>query len=294
MSAVDRLRRAKHRLWLAKRHTEWISRDVFDRVNRWDDHLRDHTFDAQRYVGRDGQWALDSFWRFDAADEDDPGPVRRQIFAFWFGSNEMSANRARCLDALVRRNPHSEVTLVTADTLADYVVAGDPLHPAFEYLSAVHQSDYLRGYFMHHHGGGYSDIKEPFADWSPAFTRIEDDPNIWMVGYQEPSSKDCARIESNLGRDLRRRSGLLAGNGAFICRPGTPLTTEWTAEQERRLSYYEPLLRQHPAQDAYGTNPDYPLPWTILQAQVLQPLQLKYGRHLALDSAVRPDLDNHR
>lgn len=56
---------------------------------------------------------------------------------------------------------------------------------------------------MHRHGGGYSDIKEPFADWSPAFTRIEDDPNIWMVGYQQPSSKDCARIESNLGRDLR-------------------------------------------------------------------------------------------
>ena len=37
------------------------------------------------------------------------------------------------------------------------------------------------------------------------------------------------------------------------------MTTEWTAEQERRLSYYEPLLRQHPAQDAYGTNPDYRL-----------------------------------
>lgn len=79
MSAVDRLRRTKHRLWLAKRHTESISRDVFDRVNRWDDQLRDHTFNAQRYVGRDGQWALDSFWRFDAADEDDPGTVRRQI-----------------------------------------------------------------------------------------------------------------------------------------------------------------------------------------------------------------------
>lgn len=48
----------------------------------------------------------------------------------------MSANRARCLDALVRRNPHAEVTLVTADTLADYVVAGHPLHPAFKYLPA--------------------------------------------------------------------------------------------------------------------------------------------------------------
>ncbi|GAB3578069.1 hypothetical protein GCM10027579_01090 [Calidifontibacter terrae] len=147
---------------------------------------------------------------------------------------------------------------------------------------------------MHHYGGGYSDIKRPLADWSPAFARIEDEGDVWMVGYQEPSSKDCARIESPLGKELRRRSGVLAGNGAFICRPGTLLTAEWTAEQERRMSYYEPLLRQHPAQDAYGTNKDYPVPWTMLQAQVLQPLQFKYRRHLVLDRSVRPDLTNHR
>lgn len=179
----------------------------------------------------------------------------------------MSANRARCLDALVRTNKSVNVVVVTLDNLDDFVVVGHPLHPAFGYLSAVHQSDYLRGYFMHHHGGGYSDVKEPSDDWASAFDRIENDPRIWIVGYQEPSSRDCARIESRLGRDLRRRSGLLAGNGAIICRPGTSLTAEWTAEQERRLNYYGRLLEQHPARDAYGTNPDYPLPWTILQAQ---------------------------
>lgn len=294
MSAAERLRRAKHRLWLAKRSAGETSRALTDRVHRWDDQVRTHEFDAQRYVGRDGQWSFDSFWRFDAPSPLGGGQIQRRIFAFWFGPDEMSENRLRGLDALVRANPSAEVVLVGPDNLNDFVVAAHPLHSAMSHLSAVHQSDYLRGYFMHHHGGGYSDIKAATADWSTAFSRIENDPNIWMVGYQEPSSKDCARIESKLGRHLRRRSGLLAGNAAFICRPGSPLTAEWLAEQERRLSYYEPLLRRFPAADAYGTNSDYPLPWTILQAQVLQPLQLKYSEHVVLEAAVRPVLADHR
>ena len=94
-------------------------------------------------------------------------------------------------------------------------------------------------------------------------------------------------IESKLGRHLRRRSGMLAGNGAFLCRPRTPLTAEWLAESGRRLDYYLDLLVEHPATDPLGTNADYPLPWTILQAQVLQPLQLKYQDHVVLDDRVR-------
>lgn len=294
MRTVDRLRRAKHQLWLVKRRADVVSRVLTDRMHRWDDQVRTYKFDAERYVGRDGQWPFDSFWRFHEPSQLNEAQVQRRIFSFWFGPDEMSENRLRGLDALVRANPSAEVVLVGPDNLDDFVVAGHPLHSAMSHLSAVHQSDYLRGYFMHHHGGGYSDIKAATADWSTAFSRIENDSNIWMVGYQEPSSKDCARIESKFGRHLRRRSGLLAGNAAFICRPGSPLTAEWLAEQERRLSYYERLLRCFPAADAYGTNADYLLPWTILQAQVLQPLQLKYSEHIMLDATVRPVLVDHR
>lgn len=293
MTAAQRLRRVKHRMWLMKRRGGGLATSAYDRMNRIDDRLRANSFDLGRYAGRDGQWALDSFLRFTETGHLDR-EVSRRIFCFWFGEDAMSANRRRCLDALVTKNRDLDVVLVTASNLAGFLAPQAPLHPAFEHLSANHKSDYLRGYFMHHHGGGYSDIKEPHQAWSPAFDLICDEPEAWLVGYQEPSSKDCARIESRLGRDLRRHSGRLVGNGAFICRPGTPLTAEWVAEQERRLDYYGSVLRRHPAADAFGTNAGYPVPWTMLQAQVLQPLQLKYAAHVTAHPSVLPVLHGHR
>ena len=50
---------------------------------------------------------------------------------------------------------------MTPANLQDWVVAGHPLHPAYNDLSLVHRSDYLRAYLLHHHGGGYCDLKRP-------------------------------------------------------------------------------------------------------------------------------------
>lgn len=263
-----------------------------DRFNRRIEGLRGSGFDHERFAGKDGQYALDAFWRFDEPAAEGDLDVPRRIRTFWMSDNEMSDGRRQCLRELQQQPV--DVDLVTADQLSRIVLEEYPLHPAFADLSAVHRSDYLRAYCMHHHGGGYSDVKAPTADWTAGFDLLQADRSAWMVGYQEPSSVDCARIESGLGRELRRRSGLLAGNCAFIFRPRTTLTAEWLAEVERRLDYFAPLLRRAPARDPFGDTPDYPVPWTMLQAQVLQPLQLKYLDRIRLDPAVRPRLYGHR
>jgi len=41
---------------------------------------------------------------------------------------------------------------ITRATLHRWILKSEPLHPAFEYLSPVHQSDYLRCYLLHFHG----------------------------------------------------------------------------------------------------------------------------------------------
>lgn len=205
----------------------------------------------------------------------------------------MSANRVRCWDQFQRANPDLEHVLVTADNVGDFVVPGRPLHGSYDALSAVHQSDYLRAYLMHVHGGGYTDIKEATQPWSPAFGAF-DDPGAWIVGYPEATSDIADNLHGPLRRDIKRHHATLVGNGAFIVRPGTPLTAEWLAEVHRRLDYHSRDLERSPAVDPYGTEGDYPVTWVGLQGLVLHPLQLKYLTHVRQDSALTPSFSDFR
>src|SRR5690606_1936777 len=73
------------------------------------------------------------------------------LYAFWTGNNELTENRLRCLES-IKKNSGVPFVLVTPGNLEEYIVNEHPLHPAYEYLSLIHRSDYLRCYFMHHHG----------------------------------------------------------------------------------------------------------------------------------------------
>ncbi|MGI9252585.1 MAG: hypothetical protein ACR2J8_02470, partial [Thermomicrobiales bacterium] len=78
----------------------------------------------------------------------------RTVYCFWTGENEMPSQRLESLET-IRQNAGCEVVLVTPDNLADFLV--EPLHEAYDYLSCTHRADYLRAWFMHHRGGGYTD-----------------------------------------------------------------------------------------------------------------------------------------
>ena len=81
------------------------------------------------------------------------------IYIFWTGDNEMSENRKKSIENL-KNTCECNIILVTPLNLKSYILSSQPLHEAYQYLSYTHKSDYLRTYFMHFIGGGYSDIKK--------------------------------------------------------------------------------------------------------------------------------------
>jgi hypothetical protein len=108
------------------------------------------------------------------------------IFCFWHSDDLNTMTHLRkvaleCLQSVSKCN----VELITPSRLNDFIVDGYPLHPAFEYLSDVHKSDYLRMYFMHFHGGAYCDIKQIDHSWINYWNMLENDTNTWVIGYSE-------------------------------------------------------------------------------------------------------------
>ena len=104
---------------------------------------------------------------------------KKCIYTFWTGDNEMPENRKRCL-YLIKKLSNVDVILITKDNLNQYIL--EPLHPSYEYLSFTHRADYLRTYFMHFYGGGYSDIKETTGSWDKYFD-ILDSSDYYAIGY---------------------------------------------------------------------------------------------------------------
>lgn len=225
--------------------------------------------------------------------------IARRVFVVWLGP-PMSATRAASLDA-IRTHVGVETVLVTADSLDRWVTAEAPLHPAFRWLSAVHQADYLRCYLMHHHGGGYVDLKPLAASWTADFERLKATPEALAVGYREPGPQGVASFGLELAgspRILRaawwRRRWLqlnyqsLIGLCGFVFRPRTELTGAWWREMTRRLDGFAAQLAEHPAQDPRdhagylieGRASGYPVPWTALLGDVFHPLVWQYRRRV--------------
>lgn len=146
---------------------------------------------------------------------------------------------------------------------------------------------------MHHYGGGYSDIKRPTDRWHKAFALIECDDRKWAVGYREITSNYTPDLPRTLGQDLKRHYRAVFGTSAFILRPGTSLTAEWYRELLNRMNYFEEALSEMPAPDAYSADPAYPIRWTEILGDILQPLCLKYQDRLLHDDRIKPVLTNY-
>ena len=74
--------------------------------------------------------------------------------------------------------------MITPTTRPYFILPDHPLHPAFPYLSLVHQADYMRTYMMRYYGGGYSDIKHVHFDYQPYFDRLFNGPSDKLAyGY---------------------------------------------------------------------------------------------------------------
>jgi Capsular polysaccharide synthesis protein len=194
------------------------------------------------------------------------------IYCFWTGYNEMSKNRRECLEQL-KSASQCRVILITPDNLNDYILPNAPLHKSYPYLSETHKADYLRTYFMHFHGGGYSDIKKTTASWVSAFDDIRSNSDCYINGYREQGPGDIAYAPN------AKHWQVLLGNGAYICRPQTEFTAKWYNEMIQLLDSKLETLKKHPAtypQENAEDGNGYPLEWNELLGRIFHKLLMNY------------------
>ena len=213
--------------------------------------------------------------------------TQKLIYAFWTGDNEMSHDRRACMTSLLEKSG-VDVLLVTPDNLKENILSNYPLHPAYEYLSLTHRADYLRCYFMHHLGGGYSDIKKTSASWRKSFEDLDASDSSYVNGYPELNADCVAMVGGDLYLALRANYQKVVGCSAFMCKSNTPFTEEWYNSVNNILDILMPYLVESPAkhpQEKFGMIIDgrpskYPLRWTEILGNVFHPLCLKYSDNI--------------
>lgn len=283
-TAIDAARQIKHFLWVASKRCTTQAR-----VLRDDFYVASHrfTWEEHKFYQSHAGRTLDQDPRFSDSES-----VPRIIFGIWSGQNDMSSNRKRGWESVQRLNPEIECVLVTPSNLADYIREDMPLHPAYDNLSLVHRSDYLRAYLMNSHGGGYTDIKPARHPWLPMFQRL-DESTAWAIGFRESGHLWIGDLPKPIGDLPRRYHHLLIADQAFIMRPHSPLTTLWMDEVNRRLEYYADDLARFPG-NTMGDNQGYPIRWTGILGDVNGGILLRYHKHLLQDPRLRPEMENYR
>jgi len=200
----------------------------------------------------------------------------------------MPPNRLRCLNSL-RRNSGCNVILVQEDNLKDWIIP-KTIHPSYQYLSFTHRADYLRCYFSHYYGGGYSDIKNCSFQWSPYFDLLHQKSDALMVGYPEQHRKDVA-IESTISNIPYM---ILPGMCQFIFKSNTSLTRNWLQNVHTTLDHHYHSLQKYPgtyhpravnggvhsrnlADKLLYRGSKYPLFWNEILGSILHPLLYTYA-----------------
>ena len=148
--------------------------------------------------------------------------VPEVVFAVQFGKN-ISNNRLAALNSLIS-NIAVPYILITDNNYKSFVLGNYPLHEAWNYLSGVHKSDYLRCYLLHHYGGGYHDIKYRNKDWVNQWESFND-RNIWLKSRNERQKNCVAYDVDNPDTKWIQNHYKELGTMTFcICRPNTLYT----------------------------------------------------------------------
>lgn len=189
----------------------------------------------------------------------------KRIFCFWTGNNPMTENRRRCLESI------ENCCLITLNNLDTYILQSYPLHEAYKYLSETHKCDYLRTYFMHFYGGGYSDIKQQTGSWCDSFEELLKKNDFFACGYKE--------IEGGVAaKEFEKHWDQLIGNGAYIFRPNTEFTKKWYDQMIHFLDNKLPLLRENPSssiRDCHEIS-NYPIEWNEMLGRIFHPICYEY------------------
>lgn len=193
------------------------------------------------------------------------------LYVFWFGG-PMGSIRERNLQ-LLKDKTDMEVVLINEDNLNDYLV--EPLHKIFPHLIPQHKADYLRCYFMHFYGGGYSDIKEPRGSWTTPFIALKNSNNL-LVGYPEVGPEGIANMGGDMQRILIHEWKKNIGVCSMICKSNTEFTTLWYRQLVSHCNHYYDLMIT--TDEAYLDEKGYPkvFKWSNILGNIFHPLAFYY------------------
>jgi hypothetical protein len=217
----------------------------------------------------------------------------------WAGTNPMSSQRIQALWSIYN-NTRCPVVYINHQSQGDWEKPEYPYHPAFEYLSDTHKSDYMRCYLMHHYGGGWADIKHTSADWRPHFANLRSTEAL-ALGYQEIAD-GIPHVEGVLGDELRANYKQNIGLCAFIFKRYSVITQSWITQLNQALDTLLPNLKKNQAthpQDQTGlrlpdgTESQYPVKWAELLGNIFHPTIYKH-RSRVLQAPIAPRFYGYR
>lgn len=200
--------------------------------------------------------------------------LHKNLYCFWVGHNNtvMNENRLNSFQS-IKNNSGVNVILVDNNNLKDFILKEHPLHVGFKYLSDVHKADYLRTYFMHHYGGGYTDIKPCLWDWNPYFEQLESTDNYGIGALED---------ECELSVTLKQRPWLgkywsyLISNDLYIFKSNTHFTQMWYSSLLKIMDFKLEKLKENPAKDpreaADTVCTSYPIEWGEILLEIFHPL----------------------
>lgn len=199
----------------------------------------------------------------------DNSHVEEKVYCFWTDDNPITPNRQKGLETM-RENLGVPICFLDKKGIEERILPEAPLHPAYKYLSAVHKSDYLRCYFMHHFGGGYADIKpySRYNNWKRCFDYINKFPEVEIVGSHEVPN-GAALLENRNPIDTEK----LLCTSFFICKPHTEFTQEWYSLLLSKMEEKKEELQKNPALSPFGGE-RYPLRWAELLGEIYHSLLL--------------------
>ena len=183
-------------------------------------------------------------------------PYPKVVYSFWTGNNKITEIRKKNIERNTNYLRQFGVTfcLVTPRNLDEFVkMTGVPLHEGYKHLGLVHRSDYLRCYFMHFVGGGYSDIKAMQGNWNMAFNDL--------TFSDDKYANIASPTNTNPGMPTSRQFSV----ASMICKKNTPFTRQWYAMMTGLMDENIHKLKKH----VTGSNPykegnTYPLAWNAL------------------------------
>jgi hypothetical protein len=221
--------------------------------------------------------------------------VSRNLYSFWVGNNNLTLNQNRLngLQSIINNSNVNHI-LITNDTLPSYILDNHPLHPGYEYLSDVHKADYLRTYFMHHHGGGYTDIKPCSWDWNPYFDQLEASD---AFGIGAPEDEGELSVTPKQRAWLGQHWDKLMTNDLYIFKSNTEFTTRWYNKLLNIMDIKFNNLQKFPAKDSREAADTvvtrYPIEWGEILLEIFHPLCYEYTDKL-IKTMPLPITENYR